>query len=162
MTRGTGLTAKLGLAVITASLATVVLAGGALAQEGSCTVTVTPASVAVGQTFTVAGNFGGAEIFIVKGANASPAEGATPDATTPAGGSFSVQFTAESSDLGDLTVWALIPASECGDSAPLTVTAASNTATATPSTTPMLAIGLVALGFAGVAAGAIAVRRRAI
>lgn len=162
MTRGTGLKARIGVAAVTASLATMVLAAGVFAQEGACEVTVTPASVAVGQRFTVAGNFGGAEIYIVAGANANIPEGATPDATTAAGGSFSVQFTAEASDVGELTVWGLIAASECGDSAALTVTSApSNTATADSASSPLIpAMGIMAISLVALALGVIATRRR--
>ena len=55
-------------------------------------------------------------MFVVEGADASPAEDATPAATTEEGGSFSVTFTAEAGDIGEHTVWAFIPGSECGDS----------------------------------------------
>jgi hypothetical protein len=126
---------RLGAAVVI-GLATAVLAAGAVlahpesegAHPGGCVVAVEPGSVGVGGQFTVAGNFGGASIFLVKGANASPAENAQPDATTPAGSSFSVTFTAEAADVGDWTVWGLLPESECGDSDALTVTTLPNTA----------------------------------
>jgi hypothetical protein len=113
-------------------IATSVMAAGAVlahpasegAHPGGCIVTVQPGSVAVGGQFTVTGNFGGASIYVLKGANAMPAENAQPTATAPAGSSFSVTFTAEASDVGDLTVVGLLPGSECGDSDGLTVTAA--------------------------------------
>lgn len=151
---------RLGTAVAI-GLATAVLAAGAVlahpesegAHPGGCVVTVEPGSVGVGGQFTVAGNFGGASIFLVKGANASPAENAQPNATTPAGSSFSVTFTAEASDVGDWTVWGLIEGSECGDSDALTVTTLPNTAV------PQ-APGIVVLGWIGLLLGlALGVRR---
>ena len=73
--------ARLGAALLAAVAATVLAAGSVLAHPESegdhpsgCIVTVEPGSVAVGQQFTVSGNFGGASIFIVAGADASPAE----------------------------------------------------------------------------------------
>jgi hypothetical protein len=148
---------RLGAALVIGLAITIIAAGAVLAHPaaegdhpGGCIVTVEPGSVPVGGQFTVAGNFGGASIFLVKGAGASPAEGAQPDATTPAGGSFSVTFTAEAADVGDWTVWGLIEASECGDSDRLTVTAAGipNVAMAQPSVLVStgwltLALGLV-------------------
>src|ERR687894_724329 len=103
--------ARLTTALLAALAATLLVTGavfGHPASEGdhgsSCIVTVEPGTVAVGQQFTVAGNFGGASIFIVPGADASPGQDATPNATTPEGASFSVTFTAEASDVGELTV----------------------------------------------------------
>ncbi len=132
--------ARLSTALIAAAAATILVSGVAVAHHesegehpGGCVVSVEPGSVMVGQQFTVAGNFGGAQIFVVEGADASPAEDATP-ATTEEGGSFSVTFTAEAGDIGEHTVWALIPGSECGDSDGLTVTALiPDTATELPS-----------------------------
>jgi hypothetical protein len=145
---------RLGIA-IAIGLATSLIAGGSAFAQGNCIVTVEPRSVPVGGQFTVAGNFGGASIFLVKGSNASPAENAQPNATTPPGSSFSVTFTAEASDIGQWSVWGLLPASECGDSAPLTVTAAPNTAVSQPSaaaTVGFFVLGLsVALGIYGLA-----------
>ena len=136
-------------------LAMSVMATASAFAAGGCTITVQPHSVPVGGQFTVSGNFGGASIFIVKGVNASPAENAQPDATTPAGSSFSVTFTAEASDVGQLTVWGLLPASECGDSDQLTVTASPNTATSQPGAMEgigfMLLVLAVALSIAGLA-----------
>ena len=100
-------------------------------HPGGCVVTAEPGSVASGGTFTVAGNFGGASIFVLPGDAAMPAEDATPDVTTPAGDSFSVTFTALGP--GEITVFALLPGSECGDSDHVTVTASvPNTATEGP------------------------------
>ena len=141
-----------GLAGVLGSLMLV----GTVAAQGDCNITVTPSSVSVGQQFTVAGNFGGAEIFLVEGADASPAEDAEPDATTPEGSSFSVTFTAEAGDEGTWTVWGLIPATECGASAPLTITAAAAIPNTAVSLTagPALLTGLLLLAIALVLVGA--------
>lgn len=129
-------------AALAIGVATTILATGAVlahpesdgAHPAGCIVTVEPGGVAVGGQFTVAGNFGGASIYLVKGPNTAPAENAVPDATTPAGNSFSVTFTAEAGDEGDWMVSASIPETECGDSDTLTVTAAlPNAAMAQPS-----------------------------
>ncbi len=152
--------ARFSAAVITGIAATILIAGVALAHPesegehaGSCIVTVEPGSVMAGGEFTVAGNFGGASIFLVKGTDASPAENAVPDATTPAGSSFRVTFTAETTDIGSLTVWGLIPGSECGDADALTVSAAlPDTAAELPDDTTVLAgwilvlIGITVVG----------------
>lgn len=150
-------------------LAMAIMATGAVLahpeSEGShasgCIVTVEPGSVAVGAQFTVTGQgFSGASIFLVSGVDAGPAEGATPDATTPEGTTpFSVTFTAEAADVGDWTVWGLLPESECGDSDSLTVTAAvPNTAVPAPSLAAT--IGWLVLGLA-LALGIHRVGRRA-
>ena len=119
------------------------------AHPSGCIVTVEPGSVAVGGQFTVAGNFGGASIFLVRGANASPAENAVPNATTPAGTSFSVTFTAEAGDVGAWTVVATIPETECGDSDALTVTAAlPNVAMEQPSSLALIGWLALLLGLA--------------
>ena len=88
-----------------------------------CIVTAEPGSVPVGGDFTVEGNFGGASIFVLPGADATPDFDAEPDATTPLGDSFSVTFTATSSP-GDITIVGFIEGSECGDTDHITVTAA--------------------------------------
>lgn len=154
-------TRQLLAAVVLGSVLAVGVAGGALAHPesegahpGTCFVTVTPSSVAAGGQFTVAGNFGGASILLVEGADRPPAEDATPDATTPAGSSFSVNFTADAADVGTWTVWGMIFGSECGDSDDLTITALPNTAV--PSPGPMAGLGALAFALAG---AAIAVRR---
>ena len=129
---------RLGTALLIAIAATTLITGVALAHpesEGAhpsgCIVTAEPGTVASGATFTVAGNFGGASIFVLPGADAMPDEGATPNATTPAGDSFSVTFTALGP--GDVTVVAVVPESGCGDTDHVTVTATvPNTATTVP------------------------------
>ena len=135
-------TALVAAGALTMALASVALAHPESegAHPGGCVVTVEPGTVGVGQQFTVAGNFGGASIFLVQGTGASPAENATPNATTPAGQSFSVTFVAEASDVGDWTVWGLIEGSECGDSDSLTVTTLPNTAMLGPSSWALAAV----------------------
>ena len=94
-------TARSGASLVAATAILALTAGVALAHPESegdhpsgCVVTAEPGSVAAGGTFTVAGNFGGASIFVLPGADASPAEDATPDWTIPESqDSFSVVFT---------------------------------------------------------------------
>ena len=128
--------ARSGAALIAATAMLALTAGAALAHPeaegdhpGGCIVTAEPGSVPVGGDFTVEGNFGGASIFVLAGGDASPAEDATPDATTGPGDSFSVTFTATGSP-GDITVVGFIEGSECGDTDHITVTGTlPNTAT---------------------------------
>jgi CHRD domain len=122
---------------------------------GGCTITVEPATVADGGQVTVSGDFGGAEVHFVQGENASVPEDSEPVATTPADqASFSVTITMLPGSVGTWTVWGFIEGSECGDSAILTVTAATvpNTA-ARPDTLPVaevLGALLLTLGAASV------------
>lgn len=160
-------TARLSAALFAGVAATILVTGVALAHPesegdhpGGCVVTVEPGTVAAGDEFTVSGNFGGASIFIVRGADAAPAEGAVPDATTPAGSSFSVTFTAEAADIGELTVWGLIPDSGCGDGDALTVTQRiPDTATEQPST-PILAASVLILAALALGADRLLAGRR--
>jgi hypothetical protein len=122
---------------------------------GGCTITVSPATVADGGEVTVSGDFGGAEIHFVQGENASPPEDSEPVATTPVDqASFSVTITMLPGSVGTWTVWAFIEGSECGDSAILTVTAATVPNTADrPAALPVLAVlgaVLLVLGAASV------------
>ena len=126
------LTAALGAAALT-----ITFAGTALAHPesegdhaGGCIVTVAPGTVALGQKFNVAGNFGGASVFVVPGANGNIGENAEPDATTPQGSSFSIELTADKA--GTFRVWGLIEGSECGDSDTVVVSALPDTATEAP------------------------------
>jgi len=145
-----------GIAVAIGLAMAIMATGAVLAHPESegdhpsgCVVTVEPGSVAVGGQFTVSGNFGGASIFLVEGTDASPAEDATPAATTPEGSSFSVTFVAEASDVGDWTVIGSIPETECGDSDALTVTAAvPNTAVPVPSVATTIGWLVLVLGLA--------------
>ena len=81
-------------------------------------------------TADVAGNFGGASVFVVPGANGNIGENAEPDATTPQGSSFSIELTADKA--GTFRVWGLIEGSECGDSDTVVVSALPDTATEAP------------------------------
>ena len=140
----------LGATVILAFTASVALAHPE--SEGDhpsgCVVTAEPGTVAAGGTFTVAGNFGGASIFVLPGADASPAEDATPDWTIPESqDSFSVVFTTLGP--GDITVVALVPETECADTDHITVTAAlPNTATEVQTDALPTIAGLMLLGTA--------------
>ena len=123
-------TARSGAALIAATATLALTAGIALAHPESegdhpegCIVTAEPGSIPVGGDFTVEGNFGGASIFVLPGADATPDFDAEPDATTPLGDSFSVTFTATGSP-GDITIVGFIDGSECGDTDHITVTAA--------------------------------------
>lgn len=149
--------ARRAAALIAASALTALTAGTALAhpetegQHAGCVVTAEPGAVAAGGQFTVAGNFGGASIWVLPGANATVPEGAASSATVPLGAaSFSVTFTALGP--GELTVFAAIPSSGCGDTDHVTVTAAlPNTATATPPAAAAIAGVALLLGAAGFA-----------
>jgi hypothetical protein len=147
-------TARSGAAFIAATATLALTAGVALAHPeaegdhpGGCVVTAEPGTVAAGGEFTVEGNFGGASIFVLPGADATVGEDAAPDATTPPGDSFSVTFTALGP--GEITVFAAIEGSECGDTDHVTVTAAlPNTATDVPSDAIATIAGLLLLGTA--------------
>lgn len=163
--------ARVSTALLAAMAASLLVAGAVLAHPESegdhpsgCIVTVEPGTVAVGGQFTVTGNFDRAQIFIVPGADAPPAEDATPDATVGEGETFSVTFTAEEGDIGEHTVWGILPESECGDGDSLVVTAAApDTAMALPVvdavSAPMAVIGML-LVLAGLAVR-VATRREA-
>ena len=159
--------ARLTAALFAGVAATILVTGVALAHPesegdhpGGCVVTVEPGTVAAGDEFTVSGNFGGASIFIVRGADAAPAEGAVPDATTPAGSSFSVTFTAETADVGELTVWGLIPDSGCGDGDALTVTQRIPDTAMGQSSTPILVASVLILAALALGADRLVAGRR--
>jgi hypothetical protein len=116
------LTPRFGAALVAATAITVLTTGVALAHPesegdhpGGCIVTAEPGTVPAGGEFVVEGNFGGASIWVLPGADAVVGEDQEPDATTAQGDSFSVTFTATGSP-GDITVFAAIEGSECGDS----------------------------------------------
>ena len=150
-----GSVGRFSAAFVAATALVVLTTGVVLAHPDSegdhpsgCVVTAEPGTVPVGGQFTVSGNFGGASIFVLPGADASPAEDAEPDVVTPEGQDFSVTFTATGSP-GEITVVALLPESECGDSDGITVTGTlPNTAT-DGRTDPVAGLaGLVLLGTA--------------
>ena len=141
-------------AVFAAAAFTMIFAGTALAHPesegdhaGGCIVTVEPGTVALGQKFTVAGNFGGASVYVVAGADGNIAEDADADATTPQGSSFSVELTADAA--GTYRVWGFIEGSECGDSDTLVVSALPDTAAEAPTasigTAVLMSLLLIAL-----------------
>ena len=149
-------TSRLGAALIGAIATLAPSAGLTLAhpesegEHGGCVVTAEPGTIPVGGEFTVAGDFGGASIWVLAGADATVPEGMAPSATTPAGAaSFSVTFTA-TGDPGELTIFAAIEGSECGDTDHVTVTAGTLPNTATKGQTDVLAaiVGLALLGAA--------------
>jgi CHRD domain len=122
---------------------------------GGCSITVEPSTIAEGGQFTVTGDFGGAEIHVIRGEDATVPEDAEPLVMTPADqASFSATITMESDSAGTWTVWAFIEGSECGDSAILTVTEATVPNTAVPAdgvpTTGLLGMLLLMLGTLGI------------
>src|SRR5687768_12512034 len=145
-------TSRFAAALLAAAAISLITAGIALAHPeaegdhpGGCIVTAEPGTVPDGGEFVVEGNFGGASIFVLPGADASPGEDATPDATTPEGSSFSVTFTAQGP--GEITVVAFIPETECGDSDGVTVTGAlPNTATDSRTDPPVALGALLVIG----------------
>jgi hypothetical protein len=120
---------SLALAVALGMLMTVLVSGTARAG-GGCTISVDPTTVSVGGQFVVSGDFGaGAEVHVVPGENVAPPEDSEPVYTAPANqSSFSATITMGEDSEGVWTVWGLIPATECGDSALLTVNAVPDTA----------------------------------
>jgi hypothetical protein len=130
----------------------ILLAGAGPARAAECNVTVEPATVAVGDEFVVSGDFGAnAEIHLVRGRHVGFPEGSEPIATIPVGqSSFNVTFTAEAGDEGVWTVWAFIFGTECGDSAPLTITSGRvpNTGASPPPSAPLALIGSLFLALA--------------
>ena len=118
-------------------------------HPGGCVVTAEPGTITAGGKFTVTGNFGGASVFVLPGRNATPGEDQEPDATTPEGSSFSVEFTATGSP-GDLTIVGFIDGTECGDTDHVTVTAATlpNTATSGQADELPAVLGILLLGAA--------------
>jgi hypothetical protein len=102
---------------------------GTARAGGNCSVTVDPETVPVGGQYVVSGNFGGAEIHLVRGENVSTPEDSQPVATVPQSqASFDVTITAGPGSEGVWTVWGFIEGSECGDSALVTVTGVPDTA----------------------------------
>ena len=114
--------ASLALAGIIGLLMAFAFAG--TARAGGCQITIEPSTIAAGGQFVVSGNFGAnAEVHLVPGEDAAPPEDSEPVYTVPEGrSSFSATITMASDTQGIWTVWGFIPASECGDSAILTVT----------------------------------------
>jgi hypothetical protein len=159
-------TARVAAAFIAATAITALTAAGAMAHPESegdhagCIVTAEPGTISVGGEFTVEGNFGGASIFVLPGADAVPDFDQEPDATTPPGDSFSVTFT-HTGDPGDLTIVGFIDATECGDTDHITVTAAlPNTATGARTDALAAIAGILLIGTAvGLTRGRLVARR---
>ena len=118
---------------------------------GGCQITIEPSTIAAGGQFVVSGNFGAnAEVHVVPGEDAAFPEDSEPVYTVPLNrSSFSATITMAADTQGTWTVWGFIPATECGDSAILTVTGTlPNTAlgadgpAAPPSGTLLVVLGL--------------------
>jgi hypothetical protein len=109
------------LAMIAASIAlsAVVPTGRTeAASGGDCDLVVSPSVVEVGQDFWVSGTFNNAEIHQVRGINVAPPEDSQPVAfAAPDEASFRFRFSAELSEVGDWTIWAIVVDTECSDSA---------------------------------------------
>jgi hypothetical protein len=130
---------------------------------GGCQITIEPSTIAAGDSFVVSGNFGAnAEVHVVPGEDTAVPEDSEPVYTVPANrSSFSATITMEADTQGTWTVWGFIPASECGDSAILTVTGTvPDTATASdgPVAWSILGVLLLALAVLGLARLTTAVR----
>ena len=97
---------------------------------GNCSIRVEPDTVPVGGQIVVSGNFGaGAEVHLVRGTSGSLPEDSEPVYTSPQDrSSFEATITMGPGTEGVWTVWGLIFATECGDSAQVTVTAVPDTA----------------------------------
>lgn len=100
------------------------LFSGTARAGGGCNITIDPSTIAAGDSFVVSGDFGAnAEVHLVMGENAAPPEDSEPVYTVPDDrDSFSATITMAADTQGTWTVWGFIPATECGDSAILTVT----------------------------------------
>lgn len=97
---------------------------GTARAGGGCQITIEPSTIAAGGQFVVSGDFGAnAEVHLVPGEDVAPPEDSEPVYTVPSDrSSFSATITMGADTQGTWTVWGLIPATECGDSAILTVT----------------------------------------
>ena len=113
------------LAAVIGLLMALTVAGTARAG-GGCEITIEPSTIEAGGQFVVSGNFGtNAEVHVVAGEDQAPPEDSEPVYTVPAGhSSFSATITMAADTEGTWTVWGILPATECGDSAILTVTGA--------------------------------------
>jgi hypothetical protein len=88
----------------------------------ACNLTVRPTTVSVGHDFSVSGNFSNAQIYQLAGANAVPSEDSEPvAASAPHQAFFRFRFHAEPQEVGIWTIFALVPDTECADSATVTV-----------------------------------------
>jgi hypothetical protein len=104
------------------------LLAGTAQAGGNCSISVDPETVPEGGQYVVSGNFGGAEIHIVRGENVATPEDSEPVVTVPLNRTtFEVTITAGPGSVGVWTVWGFIEGSECGDSALVTVTSVPDT-----------------------------------
>jgi hypothetical protein len=127
------------------------LSSGTVRAGGGCQITIEPSTIAAGGSFVVSGNFGAnAEVHVVPGEDAAPPEDSEPVYTVPAGrSSFSATITMGADTQGTWTVWGFIPATECGDSAILTVTGTvPDTALSADAGLPWTALGVFLLALA--------------
>ena len=140
------------------------LFAGTTRAGGGCQIAIEPSTIAAGGSFVVSGDFGaGAEVHLVPGEDVAPPEDSEPVYTVPADrSSFSATITMASDTEGTWTVWGFIPATECGDSAILTVTGTvPNTALGTDGrpTWTMLGLLVVALALLSLPRFAVTARR---
>lgn len=112
---------------------------------GGCQITIEPSTIAAGDSFVVSGNFGAnAEVHLVPGEDVAPPEDSEAVYTVPLDrSSFSATITMGADTEGTWTVWGFIPATECGDSAILTVT---GTVPDTATDQPAARLSVVELG----------------
>jgi hypothetical protein len=124
---------------------------GTARAGAECEITIEPSTIEAGGQFVVSGNFGAnAEVHVIAGEDTAPPEDSDPVYTVPAGrSSFSATITMAADTEGTWTVWGLIPATECGDSAILTVTGAvPDTAMAADDGSLVSPVGLLVLALA--------------
>lgn len=142
------------LAIVLAGMIGLLMAwmfAGSARAGGGCQITIEPNTIEAGGQFVVSGNFGAnAEVHLVQGEDVAPPEDSEPVYTVPTGrSSFSATITMGADTQGTWTVWGFIPATECGDSAILTVTGAlPNTALAADSVGGWSALGVLLLALA--------------
>ena len=143
---------RLALAVAASIGLLMALATTSPARAGAeCEITLEPSTIEAGGEFVVSGNFGAnAEVHVVAGEGTAPPEDSEPVYTVPANrSSFSATITMAADTEGTWTVWGLIPATECGDSAILTVTGAvPDTAVPSHGGSAWSALGLLLLAAA--------------
>jgi len=122
-------------------------AGSTARAGGNCSITVEPDTIPVGGQFVVSGTFGaGAEVHLVRGTSGSIPEDSEPVYTAPQGqASLQATITMGEGTEGEWTVWGLIFATECGDSALLTVTAVPDTAADASGWAPASIVGALLL-----------------
>jgi hypothetical protein len=124
---------------------------GTTRAGAECEITIEPSTIEAGGQFVVSGDFGAnAEVHVVAGEGTAPPEDSEPVYTVPADrSSFSATITMAADTEGTWTVWGFIPATECGDSAILTVTGSvPDTAVAAVGPSPWSALGLLLLASA--------------